>query len=686
MGTSGTRFMRVTVGSGQRKRGFFASMGVLSSMAWVLSGSAVPALNAQTTPTVSAVMPTNTTEVARVTGVTQPGETLPNGQPLPNPNQTFPTYNLDYTDIGTMWETQNHEMMFAFGDNFTTLYVDPQGGRHYSGWRSNGLALSSDTTLNGGLHFSTILTDGGMVKQLIAPVYQQVTAIPTGGVNVGSRQYINYMAMHQWALNGDYDNWVLDYSALAYSDDYGNTWTTTAGQVQWDGGTDPTIATKFAEVAYLKSGAIVYVFGTPAGRHGKTYLAKVNADKMLDKTAYQYWAGTAWVQGNETAAQPITQTGTGEMSVIYSPYYHRYFMAYLDVKRRAIVFRDAADPTGDWSEEKVLAEENGYDIYAPMLHPWFANGTDLYYFVSHASPSYAIFLYHSTLVPTDFNMVSDPGFEEFPNDFSGPKSQWKIVGAYRTSDAHGGVSAGEVDNSGSGWIEGATQSVAVTPNTDYVLTAWVKVGLTTPNKAYFGVRGSQIGIQDRPVNLNTTDWTQMSRTFNSGSDTSVQVFFGSWGDTGMTYKIDDVTLVPANLIVDPGFENVADSRSHWVNPAVYRTSDAHSGRSAGMVNNSNQGTWIDAATQTVAVKPNTNYVLTAWVKVGLTNTTNAYFGVRGSQTGIQDQPVYSATTGWTQMSRSFNSGADTSLLVFFGSHGAPGMSYNFDDVKLEPAP
>jgi len=516
-----------------------ACMAALGAVSLLLTSCSSNTLTPTVSPDVSALAPYQTTETARVTGQTDSYT----GETLPNPNQTQPKYGLNETDIGTMWPDQSGNMLFAFGDNFNTSSTSCAVRTN---WSSNGLAKSTDKALNGGLHFSSVLSSNGQMTEIIHKEGLDVTEIPTAGINVGSRQYINFQAIKQFNVNNDADQWTDWYSEIAYSDDGGTTWTK-SGTI-WGGGSN------FNQVAYLKgSGTTVYVFGTPSGRHGSVHLAKVDSGSLLNYGAYQYWTGTGWVAGNDSAAVAITQGGAGEMSVIYNTYFNRYIMAYLSVDRRAIVMRDASDPTGDWSNEKVLLEDSGNGIYAPMMHPWFTSGADVNFLVSQAvgiqQPSCNnnfvtnIFLYHSNLQGTTFNLVSNPGFEDFPGAALNYKSHWTGSG-FLTSDSHSGQSAAELDNFvGGQFQDDVAQNVAVKPNTNYTLTAWVKINLPNYPAVYFGVRGAG-GIQQIQPSVSSNGWTQLTLKFNSGADTQEQVFFGTFGSYGLVLKADDFQLAP----------------------------------------------------------------------------------------------------------------------------------------------
>ncbi len=102
-----------------------------------------------------------------------------------------------------MWDAGNGTVMCVFGDNF-----DYGGGN----WKSNAIALSSDSDLTDGLYYSGMLMDGNAVKEIIVSRAKtgqypdgseyEVTCIPTGGIAIGARQYLNYMSIHDWTPDG----------------------------------------------------------------------------------------------------------------------------------------------------------------------------------------------------------------------------------------------------------------------------------------------------------------------------------------------------------------------------------------------------------------------------------------------------------------------------------------------------
>ena len=486
----------------------------------------------------------NVERVARVIGNT------PAGENLPNPNATLKRFNMASTDYGNMWDAGNGQLWCMFGDNFNDMNGD---------WKSNAIAFSTDRNLIDGLYYDDMLRDSdGMRKEFIVSraktgqypgdLQHETTCIPTAGVSVplfggGNRQYVNYMSVNTWAVDGN-DVWSANYSEIVYTDDYGLNWIRSG--VKWDG------TGNFVQTAYLRRGDVLYMFGTRAGRMGSVYLAKVSTSEVLDKSAYTYWNGGGW-SSSETDAVPVANGTVSEMTVQYNSYYKRYIMMYLSVNQRKLVYRDAASPEGEWSEEKIIAE----DGYGPYIHPWFCGGRDLWYVASSVTPSgkgydtWHIHLYHAKLreLSGGFNMVWEGGFENDPNQSIAYRTLWRnIENSTSTRDAHSGKIACRTVNGKNGeWKDACVQTINVHKNRDYILTGWAKSSIDGSSLSYLGVRFPDGRICDSNPELKNDDWTEIRVEFNTGECSSLDVFFGTWGEDGFFVAIDDIRLCPKDI-------------------------------------------------------------------------------------------------------------------------------------------
>jgi Domain of unknown function (DUF4185) len=446
-------------------------------------------------------------------------------------------WKIKATDLGIMWDNGGGQILTAFGDTFGAGWQPPGGNG--DDWRSQVLLRSSDHNLADGMTFSGAVTDtAGHAKELIPSKKidgDEITVIPTAGVSVGTRQYLAYMSVRHW---GDPGVWSTNHSSIAYSDDNGQNWVT--GGPRWDnpGGND-----HFQMAAFVRRDGFVYMYGTPNGRNGAAYLARVPEASVLTKSAYQYWTGSAWQTGADTLATAVVAAPVSELSVQFNAYTGKWLMTYL--MGSDVVLRTAPAPTGPWGAPAVVASFADFPgLYGGFMHPW-SSGPNLYLALSQWTP-YNVYLIRVSLNPdatiTNPNLVQDPSFErQTTGTVSAP---WAVLG-------NGGIDHGTwsftADRNAfvrynSGWHD-LHQTVAVTPNTGYTLTGWLR---TSPNNdnGFFGAR-TPGGAPIAEANFRAVGaWTRFTVTFNSGPRGSVEVFAGIWTDNGdMWLQLDDVALV-----------------------------------------------------------------------------------------------------------------------------------------------
>jgi len=125
------------------------------------------------------------------------------------------------------------------------------------------------------MFFNDFITDhAGHAKELLPSLKRdgvEISKIPTGGVNVGGCNYLAYMSVRNFTQPGQ---WITNYSGITYSDE------------------------KFPMIAYARRDGFVYAFGTPNGRVGDAHVARVAEQRLLDKSAYEYWTGNIWQRGH----------------------------------------------------------------------------------------------------------------------------------------------------------------------------------------------------------------------------------------------------------------------------------------------------------------------------------------------------------------------------------------------------
>lgn len=299
--------------------------------------------------------------------------------------------NVLGTDLGIMWDNGNGQVLTAFGDTAGLGLPNLLVGSLWS-WRSNVLFRSGDRNLADGMTFDSTPRDiVGQSKELVPSPkipFVEISRIPTAGVAADGMQYMSMMSVKSW---GEPGRWDTNYSSLVFSTDNGENW------IEATETRRPPVGgnLNFQMGAFVKSGGYVYQYGTPPGRGGLVYLARVREPQMRDLRAYEYWDGGKWVRENPDVAAPVTFGGVGEISVQYNDYLGQYLMLTTD-NRNSVVMRRASNPAGPWSAPEVLVDGNELPtMYGAYMHPW-SSGPDLY-FLTTVHSNYNVLLMHTSL-------------------------------------------------------------------------------------------------------------------------------------------------------------------------------------------------------------------------------------------------------------------------------------------------
>ena len=333
-------------------------------------------------PTISG----NSTSVAWVTG--------PRSQ-----NDTYDRFGISGTDLGISWDNGSGQTLMAFGDTFGNCSIPG------TQWRSNALMRSDDTNLSDGISIEPGIpgdvTSGAVVQpenpQFASEIISSLgiagvedTVIPTAAIAIDGVQYLNYMSVREWGSPG---RWVTNFSAIATSVDNGQNWVTATETVRVNAGiTIPTLPQveesngKYQMNAYVEGeDGYIYQFGTPNGRFGAAFLARVLPEDILDLNAYEYstqdqeepWS-TEVGDSVSVVPEPVS-----EMSVAWNDYLGRYVMMYGNEVQRTIVARTAENPEGPWGPPRTVLSplETAGGIYAPYIHP-LTSGNKLYFTAS----------------------------------------------------------------------------------------------------------------------------------------------------------------------------------------------------------------------------------------------------------------------------------------------------------------
>lgn len=128
--------------------------------------------------------------------------------------------------------------------------------------------------------------------------------------------------------------------------------------------------------------------------------------------------------------------------------------------------------------------------------------------------------------------------------FESGKAPWVCAGSCGVDEGLGNARTGS--NNGwvrmnSGWND-LHQSVAVMKNTDYTLTGWIRTSANNAN-GYFGVRKPGGGVVGEKKYGNLPGYTQQTVHFNSGGNTTLEVFGGLWASGDTWAQLDDISLV-----------------------------------------------------------------------------------------------------------------------------------------------
>lgn len=486
-----------------------------------------------------ALIATKAKKIARVTGPTLEGETIP------NPNQTHEKWGLRATDLGIVWDAttnqENKKVMIAFGDSYDDGWGGFGGGGDPTGWRGNLLAISHDDELDDGLSFSYMITDEDNPSYAKEIIYSEhntsgsgdFTAIPTAGITVGNRHFIHYMQIRNWGAEG---RWNTNFSEIAYSDDEGQNWYKSG--VKWPANS------KFAQAAFIKEEGYVYMFGTPAGRFEPAYLARVLEANILDKDEYEYWNGKDWIKEDESVAVPVIEAPVSELSVAYNSHFKKYIMIYLNENRYAVVMRSSDGLTHGWSDEVEIATGEEFPgLYGTYIHPWTNDSTDLYFLMSEWGPYNVVLMKSELMIGTPKpNLVQDPSFESQEEELSLP---WELEAGEAQIDTNLGFSRAGSKNvflrNNEGW-SAITQIVKVKPFTNYQLIGFVKTSSNNTNGS-FGVRDHKGNVLKQVPFTSHERYHKVMTEFNSGDSKKITIFIGMEANGETWIQIDDVMLM-----------------------------------------------------------------------------------------------------------------------------------------------
>ncbi|KMQ16234.1 vegetative insecticidal protein Vip3A family protein [Bacillus mycoides] len=192
---------------------------------------------------------------------------------------------------------------------------------------------------------------------------------------------------------------------------------------------------------------------------------------------------------------------------------------------------------------------------------------------------------------------------------------------------------------------GANQKVQLKANTNYILTAYVKVDDPTTT--------AQIGCGSNQITCNSTSYTPFKLKFKTGEDPSTtesSVYCSNSNDSGTVWADNFVLYEAPNLIINGDFEQF-DQSSWNFSPSeggrIYLQSGLGMSYSNAVVLQGQNG----QISQKVPLKPFTKYRLTAYVKVSKGSIAHIGYGDNTCACAVDDfrQALVDFTTGANPM-------------------------------------
>lgn len=193
-----------------------------------------------------------------------------------------------------------------------------------------------------------------------------------------------------------------------------------------------------------------------------------------------------------------------------------------------------------WAVELAIASGNVYAFNQAGGH-WYLWQNDTWVDIGTAPPSG---------VPVSKpNLIQDPNFDQQTQADGAPLiPPWSGTGpatiGVDSNHGMGGSPCGYISDPGTGAWSAITQTVAVNPNANYTLSAYIQTSSPFPGGWVVAqAPDGTVLAQQSYGELDT--WTPVSVSFNSGSATSVTVFFGYTGYSGQGswIMVDTVSMV-----------------------------------------------------------------------------------------------------------------------------------------------
>ncbi|BBZ08330.1 hypothetical protein MDOR_24990 [Mycolicibacterium doricum] len=143
---------------------------------------------------------------------------------IAGPNSSsYKRFGISGADLGTLWDNGysggQRQALIAFGDTFGNA----------ARRRKNTLFRTSTTDLPNGMTVADAVAGdkfGGSPVKAARPNFSrqviqslnlaatEVAVIPTAGISVGTRQYVNFMSVSQWGAPGQWSTWTVPRTSI----------------------------------------------------------------------------------------------------------------------------------------------------------------------------------------------------------------------------------------------------------------------------------------------------------------------------------------------------------------------------------------------------------------------------------------------------------------------------------------
>ena len=290
-------------------------------------------------------------------------------------------FGVGGTDLGIIVK-HGTEYLFFFGDTFSST-TSMTGN-----WRSNTLAISTDTAPSNGISLGEWILNPttGVAKELISSLKVdnvEMTCIPTAAVSISGIIYVYYMSVRHWSSTGGV--WTCNNASIAVSVDNGQSFSKMLN-ISWDG--DSNFILFSVVQPFDESDDYLYLLSTPAGRFGSCYLSRVVPSQILNISTYEYYSGLSpadedlW-SSEEDEALSIFSSPVGEVSIMWNEYLQKWTAFYTDNEAFSIVIRIADDIWGPWSDSMTIVDATEYpSLYGSYVHPDLVeNEGEVVYFI-----------------------------------------------------------------------------------------------------------------------------------------------------------------------------------------------------------------------------------------------------------------------------------------------------------------